>query len=96
MSIDRPLAVRAGLLGLAFAVMAGPAAVHRLTGAQTDRALAARGAELAGVYCASCHLEPRPEILPQQSWRAALGYMGYYLGNRAERHPASRTILRFM
>jgi len=39
-----------------------------------------RGAELAGLYCAACHLEPTPDILPKHSWAAALGYMGYWLG----------------
>lgn len=39
-----------------------------------------RGAELSALYCSSCHLEPAPDILPQRSWVAALGYMGYWLG----------------
>ena len=39
-----------------------------------------RGAELAASYCATCHLEPAPELLPKRSWEAALGYMGYWLG----------------
>jgi hypothetical protein len=39
-----------------------------------------RGEELAAVYCVACHLELSPDILPKQSWEAALGYMGYWLG----------------
>ena len=39
-----------------------------------------RGAELAALYCATCHLEPPPASLPKRSWEAALGYMGYWLG----------------
>ena len=45
-----------------------------------DRRALQRGAELAGLYCSSCHVEPSPDILPQRSWAAALGYMGYWLG----------------
>jgi len=39
-----------------------------------------QGAELAALYCSSCHLEPAPDMLPKHSWVAALGYMGYWLG----------------
>jgi hypothetical protein len=39
-----------------------------------------RGEELAALYCSTCHLEPAADILPQRSWVAALGYMGYFLG----------------
>ncbi len=46
---------------------------------QADRRIS-RGQALAGVYCASCHLEPSPDILPQKSWQVALAYMGYMLG----------------
>jgi hypothetical protein len=80
MRLDRKLAVRVALLGVALAVMAGPAAVQRWSAARAERATVARGAELASTYCAACHLEPDPSILPTRSWRAALGYMGYYLG----------------
>lgn len=38
------------------------------------------GKEMAAIYCASCHLEPDPEILPKRSWETVLGYMGYMLG----------------
>ena len=38
------------------------------------------GAELAGIYCGNCHLEPEPDILPRHSWEVALGYMGGWLG----------------
>lgn len=46
---------------------------------QADRRFS-RGQALAGVYCASCHLEPPPNILPKKSWQVALAYMGYMLG----------------
>ncbi|MFQ6005253.1 MAG: hypothetical protein ACE5OQ_07085, partial [Woeseia sp.] len=39
-----------------------------------------RGRQLASVYCSSCHIEPRPDILPKRSWETVLGYMGYMLG----------------
>ncbi|MGE4658901.1 MAG: VCBS repeat-containing protein [Gammaproteobacteria bacterium] len=39
-----------------------------------------RGKSLAALYCATCHLEPDPNILPKLSWEAALAYMGYWLG----------------
>jgi hypothetical protein len=38
------------------------------------------GQKLARAYCATCHLEPSPDILPKKSWEMALGYMGYMLG----------------
>ena len=46
---------------------------------QRSRALQ-EGAELSALYCANCHLEPEPDMLPKRSWEAALGYMGYWLG----------------
>ena len=45
-----------------------------------DERQVSRGAELANVYCSTCHLEPPPDILPKKSWETALGYMGYMLG----------------
>lgn len=77
MTVDRKLASRALLLGIAFAVMTGPALVQKTRlGAAADP-----GAALAATYCSACHLQPPADILPRQSWRAALGYMGYYLGH---------------
>lgn len=38
------------------------------------------GKALSAVYCATCHLEPEPKILPKRSWETVLGYMGYMLG----------------
>lgn len=38
------------------------------------------GKALSAVYCATCHLEPDPKILPKRSWETVLGYMGYMLG----------------
>ena len=46
---------------------------------QADRRIS-RGQALAGVYCASCHLEPPPDILPPKRLQVALAYMGYMLG----------------
>jgi hypothetical protein len=48
--------------------------------ARDSEAQLAAGRDLARQYCAACHLEPPPEILPKRSWEAALGYMGYWLG----------------
>jgi hypothetical protein len=39
-----------------------------------------RGRALASVRCATCHLEPPPDILPKRSWETTLGYMGLRLG----------------
>ncbi|MGI9260160.1 MAG: hypothetical protein ACR2QQ_15110, partial [Gammaproteobacteria bacterium] len=52
----------------------------RWSAERDSEALLTAGQNLAGQYCAACHLEPPPEILPKQSWEAALGYMGYWLG----------------
>ncbi|MFL2545811.1 MAG: FG-GAP repeat domain-containing protein [Candidatus Rariloculaceae bacterium] len=38
------------------------------------------GQALANQFCTACHLATDPSILPKQSWEAALGYMGYWLG----------------
>lgn len=57
------------------------------------------GAELAGIYCGNCHLEPEPDILPRHSWEVALGYMGGWLGIEnidylAESPELARTIVQ--
>ena len=52
----------------------------RWSAARQDAELLAMGQNLAGQYCAACHLQPPPDILPKRSWEAALGYMGYWLG----------------
>ncbi len=52
----------------------------RLSEDREREALMTVGRDLAGQYCAACHLEPPPDILPKRSWEAALGYMGYWLG----------------
>jgi len=65
----------------------GPSAVAAVTilsacssDAPHDASRLDRGEELASTYCVACHLEVSPDILPKQSWDAALGYMGYWLG----------------
>jgi tetratricopeptide (TPR) repeat protein len=40
----------------------------------------ARGKALAGVYCTSCHMEPRPDSLPRRMWPFVSVWMGNYLG----------------
>lgn len=66
--------------GLVVAVIiASPVLRRHLDELQHDRELA-RGKDLAAVYCASCHLEPDPGVLPKKSWETALVYMGYMLG----------------
>lgn len=68
-----------GAVAVAVAV-AAPFLIKKILASRTASAEIAHGRELASVYCATCHLEPTPDILPQRSWRAALGYMGYWLG----------------
>ena len=67
------------LVGTALVLAALPVAWEAYSDLQDQRKLDA-GRALAGVYCASCHLEPVPDILPKRSWEAALGHMGYWLG----------------
>jgi hypothetical protein len=67
------------LVGGALVVAALPAIREAYTELRDQRKLD-EGRALAGVYCASCHLEPVPDILPKRSWQAVLAYMGYFLG----------------
>ena len=67
------------VLGIAGAIAAA-SLLQRWTQDRDYERLLARGEELAGLYCGTCHLEPAPDILPKRSWEAALGYMGYWLG----------------
>ena len=80
MSVPRPavLAIIA-VLGVGGAIATGFLAQRWMQDRDNDR-LIARGEALAGQYCVVCHLEVSPDILPQRSWEAALGYMGYWLG----------------
>lgn len=64
------------VIGAALIIVGAVVAVLQV---QRNRALQ-EGAELAAMYCGSCHLEPTPDLLPKRSWEAALGYMGYWLG----------------
>ena len=64
----------------ALAILVPIAAASLVIWQVQDRRALQRGAELSALYCSSCHLEPSPDILPQRSWDAALGYMGYWLG----------------
>ena len=59
------------LVGGALVVAALPAIREAYTELRDQRKLA-EGRALAGVYCASCHLEPVPDILPKRSWQAVL------------------------
>ena len=67
-------------IAAAAVVVAAPLLFKKITATNAVQAEIAHGQELAAVYCATCHIEPSPEILPKRSWRAALGYMGYWLG----------------
>jgi hypothetical protein len=80
MSIDPKLAQRAVLFLAALTVIVGPAALHRYRTLDAARQTADHGAMLAAGICGTCHIQPTPDILPVRSWRAALGYMGFYLG----------------
>lgn len=51
-----------------------------LPGELANKRKLARGKQLASVHCATCHIEPQPNILPKRSWETVLGYMGYMLG----------------
>jgi len=78
------ISYKQGFVGLALVaacliIVATPWLRGEIDAMQVERKLSA-GKHLAGVYCASCHLEPAPDILPKRSWETALGYMGYMLG----------------
>ena len=60
-------------------IAANPVLREKFADFQHERELA-RGKELAASYCAACHLEPMPAMLPRKSWEMVLGYMGYMLG----------------
>ena len=78
----RELTVSAVVLGASLTLGAAPLASAQ--GSQQDEggSRIERGRQLAARHCAACHLEPAPDILPRQSWRTALGYMGLLLGMR--------------
>ena len=67
------------LVGIALVVGAFPVIREAVSDLQNQRRLD-EGRALAAGHCASCHLEPAPDILPKRSWNAVLGYMGYFLG----------------
>ncbi len=67
------------LVGIALVLAAFPVIREAYSDLRDQRKLD-EGRALAGVFCASCHLEPAPDILPKRSWKAVLGYMGYFLG----------------
>jgi hypothetical protein len=75
----KPLLIGMALLAAVVVLAASPFLRDLLTDWQSER-MRAHGSELAATYCANCHYEPEPEILPRRSWEAALGYMGYMLG----------------
>jgi hypothetical protein len=50
------------------------------------------GAELAQRHCQSCHLLPRPEHLPRETWPFVLTWMGNYLGFRKLEPPFQRLV----
>jgi len=78
------ISYKQGFIGLALIavcliIIAAPWLRDEINAMQLERKLSA-GKQLAGAYCASCHLEPGPDILPKRSWETALAYMGYMLG----------------
>lgn len=82
--VTQLISYKQGFVGLALIaacviIVATPWLRDEIDAMQVERKLSA-GKQLAGVYCASCHLEPAPDILPKRSWETALGYMGYMLG----------------
>lgn len=50
------------------------------------------GAALAERHCQACHLLPRPEHLPRESWPFVLTWMGNYLGFRQLEPPFGRLV----
>jgi len=73
------IAVGTALVVLCVVIVSFPALRDKFHEMQAGRQFS-QGQELASVYCANCHLEPSPNILPKHSWQVALAYMGYMLG----------------
>ena len=75
----KKLTIGAVLVAVSLVIVMFPNIQDEFRNFQHERRLD-RGRDLASAYCASCHLEPSPDILPKKSWEVALGYMGYMLG----------------
>jgi hypothetical protein len=75
----KKLTIGAVLVAVSLVIVMFPDIEDKYREFQHERRLN-RGRDLASSYCASCHLEPSPDILPKKSWEVALGYMGYMLG----------------
>ncbi len=75
----KQILIAAGVGVVLLAMATFPAFRQQLSSLQDHRRLL-RGEELASVYCASCHIEPEPAMLPKRSWEMVLAYMGYMMG----------------
>jgi len=75
----KKLTIGAVLVAVSLVIVMFPDIEDKYREFQHERRLN-RGRDLASSYCASCHLEPSPDILPKKSWEVALGYMGYMMG----------------
>ena len=82
MRTPRTLTLAAVSLGVGFTIGAAPPAFAQDAQEDERRSRLEHGRQLAARHCSECHLEPGPDILPRQSWRTALGYMGFLLGMR--------------
>ena len=78
----RTLTLAAVALGVGLTLGAAPLASAQGNQQAERRSRLEHGRQLAARHCSACHLEPDPDILPRQSWRTALGYMGFLLGMR--------------
>ena len=67
------------LVALGLVATAAPVSPRRVQDTERQSRIE-QGRELAAQHCATCHLEPAPDILPKQSWETALAYMGLWLG----------------
>ena len=85
-----PIGVFAAILGVAAAVFVAIQVIdsdenklRRNSSVQvrlSDPSQMERGKGLAEDLCGSCHLVPKPDILPKTEWRVVLSYMGFFLG----------------
>ncbi len=82
MRTPRTLTLAAVSLGVCLTIGAAPPASAQGNQDGELQGRMERGRQLAARHCSACHLEPDPDILPRQSWRTALGYMGFLLGMR--------------
>ena len=82
MRTPRDLTFGAVLAAAVLAIAAAPSPSRPANQEPERQQRIAQGRALAAQHCATCHLEPAPDVLPRRSWQTALGYMGLLLGMR--------------